>query len=86
MIFRKITLRPTFAEPAINFPVALRLLRNGLVDGNALVTRTFGFADRRAHRAPPSGVAFVMLRASPDGAPVMPDFDVTEATDVGETA
>ena len=47
MIFRKITLRPTFAEPAINFPVALRLLRDGLVDGNALVTRTFGFAEAR---------------------------------------
>ncbi|MFH1006088.1 MAG: alcohol dehydrogenase catalytic domain-containing protein, partial [Candidatus Latescibacterota bacterium] len=33
MIFRKITLRPTFAEPAINFPVSIRLLRDGLVDG-----------------------------------------------------
>jgi L-iditol 2-dehydrogenase len=44
MIFRKITLRPTFAEPAINFPVSLRLLRDGLVDGTKLVTHTFGFA------------------------------------------
>ncbi len=43
MIFRKITLRPTFAEPAINFPVSIRLLRDGLVDANALVTHTFGF-------------------------------------------
>jgi L-iditol 2-dehydrogenase len=48
LIFRKITLRPTFAEPAINFPVAIRLLRDGLVDGKALVTRTFGFGEARA--------------------------------------
>jgi len=42
MIFRKITLRPTFAEPAINFPVSNRLLREGLVDANVLATHTFG--------------------------------------------
>jgi len=42
-IFRKITLRPTFAEPAVNFPVASKLLRDGLVDASALVTHTFGF-------------------------------------------
>jgi threonine dehydrogenase-like Zn-dependent dehydrogenase len=48
LIFRKITLRPTFAEPAINFPVAIRLLAGGLVDGKALVTRTFGFDEARA--------------------------------------
>ena len=43
MIFRKITLRPTFAEPAINFPVSNRLLRDGLIDANELITHTFGF-------------------------------------------
>lgn len=43
LIFRKITLRPTFAEPAINFPVSIRLLRNGLVDTDKLITHTFGF-------------------------------------------
>jgi L-iditol 2-dehydrogenase len=48
MIFRKITLRPTFAEPAINFPIANRLLRDGLIDGRALVTHTFGFAEAKA--------------------------------------
>lgn len=48
MIFRKITLRPTFAEPAINFPVSIRLLRDGLVDAKALVTHTFGFAQAKA--------------------------------------
>jgi L-iditol 2-dehydrogenase len=44
LVFRKISLVPTFAEPAINFPVALRLLADGLVDAGALVTHTFGFA------------------------------------------
>ena len=48
LIFRKITLRPTFAEPAINFPVSLRLLREGLVDGKAIVSHTFGLGDARA--------------------------------------
>jgi L-iditol 2-dehydrogenase len=48
VIFRKITLRPTFGEPAINLPVSNRLLRDGLVDGAALVTRCFGFADAGA--------------------------------------
>ena len=43
MIFRKITLRPTLAEPAINFPVSNRLLREGLVDADTLITHTFGF-------------------------------------------
>lgn len=45
LIFRKITLVPTFAEPAINFPVSSRLLRDGLVDAKALVTHTFGFSE-----------------------------------------
>jgi L-iditol 2-dehydrogenase len=48
MIFRKITLRPTFAEPAINFPISNRLLREGLVDAKVLVTHTFGFAGARS--------------------------------------
>jgi len=47
LIFRKITLVPTFAEPAINFPVANRLLREGLVDARELVTHTFGFGNAR---------------------------------------
>ena len=47
MIFRKITLRPTFAEPAINFPISNRLLKDGLVDAGALVTHTFGFDQAR---------------------------------------
>jgi threonine dehydrogenase-like Zn-dependent dehydrogenase len=47
LIFRKITLRPTFAEPAINFPVANKLLKDGLVDGRKLITHTFGFKDAK---------------------------------------
>ena len=43
LIFRKITLKPTFAEPAINFPVAIKLLEKGLIDAQKIVTHTFGF-------------------------------------------
>ncbi len=43
LVFRKITLRPTFAEPAINFPVSNRLLKDGLVDAQKLISHTFGF-------------------------------------------
>jgi L-iditol 2-dehydrogenase len=50
-IFRKISLVPTFAEPAINFPVAIRLLREGLVDAGTLVTHTFGFDQARSTMA-----------------------------------
>ena len=48
MIFRKITLRPAFAEPAINFPVSMRLLREGVVDAGVLVTHMFDFGDARS--------------------------------------
>jgi Threonine dehydrogenase and related Zn-dependent dehydrogenases len=47
MIFRKITLIPTFAEPAINFPISNRLLRDGLIDHKILVTHTFGLSEAR---------------------------------------
>ncbi len=43
LVFRKISLIPTFAEPALNFPAASRLLAEGLVDAGVLVTHTFGF-------------------------------------------
>lgn len=43
LVFNKISLIPTFAEPAINFPVANRLLREGLVDASALITHTFAY-------------------------------------------
>lgn len=47
LVFRKISLIPTFAEPALNFPLANRLLRDGLVDAGALITHTFGLDDAR---------------------------------------
>jgi len=47
LIFRKISLIPTFAEPAINFPVSIRLLREGLVDAAALANHTFDFDQAR---------------------------------------
>ena len=47
LIFRKITLVPTFAEPAINFPLSNRLLRDGLVDASLLVSHTFGFDEAK---------------------------------------
>jgi threonine dehydrogenase-like Zn-dependent dehydrogenase len=47
LVFNKITLKPTFAEPAINFPVSNRLLREGLIDADPIITHTFGFDDAR---------------------------------------
>jgi len=41
LVFRKIRLTPTFAEPAINFPLSTKLLREGLVDASVLINRTF---------------------------------------------
>jgi threonine dehydrogenase-like Zn-dependent dehydrogenase len=45
MIFRKISLIPTFAEPAISFPFSVKLLCGGLINAKALVNCTFGFDD-----------------------------------------
>jgi L-iditol 2-dehydrogenase len=47
LIFRKISLIPTFAEPAINFPVSLRLLRDGLVDASTVISHTFAYDQAR---------------------------------------
>jgi L-iditol 2-dehydrogenase len=41
LVFRKITLKPFFAEPAVNFNVSLDLLKRGLVPAEEIVTRTF---------------------------------------------
>ncbi len=69
LVFRKITLKPTFAEPAINFPVSNNLLRDGLVDARSLVTHTFGLADARK-----------MMRAALEGSePVIKAVLVPEA-------
>lgn len=40
MIFNKISLVPTFAEPAINFPISNRLIKDGLIDASMLVNHT----------------------------------------------
>lgn len=45
LIFNKVTLRPTFAEPGIKFPVSIRLLQTGLVDAAKLISHTFSFAE-----------------------------------------
>jgi L-iditol 2-dehydrogenase len=56
LIFNKVTLRPTFAEPAEKFPVSARLLQEGMVDATKLVSHTVGFADlERIMRANDSG-------------------------------
>jgi len=47
LIFRKITLRPTFAEPAINFSRSLHCLREGLVDSRLIVSHTFPFNEAK---------------------------------------
>ncbi len=43
LVFRKITLVPTFAEPAINFPLSLQLLRRGSIDASAIITHKVAF-------------------------------------------
>ena len=43
MIFNKISLIPTFAEPAINFPISCRLIKDGLIDPDMLLTHTCNF-------------------------------------------
>jgi len=45
LIFNKVTLRSTFAEPGISFPRSLRLLREGMIDAEKLITNTFGFSE-----------------------------------------
>ncbi len=47
LILRKITLVPTFAEPAINFPLSLSLLKEGRIDPGAIVTHTFGLGQAK---------------------------------------
>ena len=44
-IFNKITLKPSFAEPAINFPAALNLIKQGLIPAELFQTHTCSFDD-----------------------------------------
>ncbi len=48
-IFNKTTVKTTFAEPAVNFPLATELIRQGRVDAALFQTHTFSFADAKAH-------------------------------------
>jgi threonine dehydrogenase-like Zn-dependent dehydrogenase len=43
LVFGKISLVPTFAEPAQNFPDTIRILQSGGFDASLLVNRTFSF-------------------------------------------
>jgi len=43
LIFGKISLIPTFAEPAQNFPDTIRILQSGRFNASLLVNRTFSF-------------------------------------------
>lgn len=43
LIFNKLTVRSTFAEPGIRFPTSIRLLKEGLIDADKLISHTFGF-------------------------------------------
>jgi L-iditol 2-dehydrogenase len=45
LIFNKLTLRSTFAEPGISFPRSIHLLQEGMVDAEKLVTHTFTFSE-----------------------------------------
>jgi threonine dehydrogenase-like Zn-dependent dehydrogenase len=45
LIFNKATLRSTFAEPGISFPRSIRLLEEGMIDAEKLITNTFGFSE-----------------------------------------
>jgi len=47
LVFGKISLIPTFAEPAQNFPDTIRILQSGRFDASLLVNRTFSFAELR---------------------------------------
>jgi threonine dehydrogenase-like Zn-dependent dehydrogenase len=47
LVFRKISLIPTFAEPAVNFPVSIQLLREGRIDHRAIISHTFGFSSAK---------------------------------------
>lgn len=47
LIFRKVTLQPFFAEPAINFHLAIDLLKKGLVPADEIVSHVRGVKEAR---------------------------------------
>ena len=48
LIFNKITLRPFFGEPAINFNVSIELLKKGLIPAKEIITHTFRFKNAKS--------------------------------------
>ena len=47
LIFNKTSIIPAFAEPAINFPVSIRLLQTGMIDASKLINKTFKFDEAK---------------------------------------
>ena len=47
LIFNKLSLIATFAEPAQNFPNTIQLLKNKLVDASKIITTTFSFKEAK---------------------------------------
>ncbi|HHW47242.1 MAG TPA: alcohol dehydrogenase catalytic domain-containing protein [Clostridiaceae bacterium] len=45
LIFNKITINSTFAEPAQSFPTSIKLIREGLLDAGSIITHTFSFEE-----------------------------------------
>lgn len=48
LIFNKITLQPSFAEPAINFNLSLDLLKKGIIPAKEMITHTFSFQNAQS--------------------------------------
>lgn len=64
--FKKLQLRASHASPALYFPMSIDLLKSGAVDGDALISHTFGlegFADavRTLHEDRGSAAKMVMV-------------------------
>jgi threonine dehydrogenase-like Zn-dependent dehydrogenase len=47
LIFNKITLSATFAEPAQNFPDTINIIKNKIIDVSKLITTTFSFDEAK---------------------------------------
>jgi len=47
LIFNKRSLIPTFAEPAIRFPMSLKILQRGMMDWRQIVTHTFKLEEHK---------------------------------------
>ena len=43
LIFNKLSVRSCFAEPGIKFPMSIRLLKEGMVDADKIISHTFSF-------------------------------------------